>query len=273
MKKVLFAIVILALVSIGAVVTIGAMAYDSINVKMLSNNVVTREISVPAFQKIEVSRVDLVLTPGPANGIVRLEAPENIAPHINVKVKDKKLVIELDDKVQWEKGRINSIAYVTVPYVSSIDASLASKVEILSDMAVEKDAKLEVATAAEIKAKTISAGGKFKIEANTAGIINLAGIKAGQNCEIESNTAAKVIINSLSAAKADIEANTAGKVELASGFCTKVDFDANTGGSINAGALDYRTGEAEANTGGIVRCNSSKLSSIETATGGRVQSR
>lgn len=267
MKK-FFLVFLLAAVFCASAVIV--MAAKQTTIEKLSSTMVTRTIAVGSFSELDVSRVDVIFTPGPATGKVVLTAPENIAEHIYVKVSGNKLKIGLDDNTRFNRGSINAVAKVTAPSLSDIEAALSSKVTITSEMTVKGNLDFETGTSASITAPAISATGNCDFEGSTSGVISVKKLDVQGKADLEASTSAVIKIGTLEASTADLEANTSGVVQVDGGKTRFAQLEASTSGVVKASGFVAEEATADASTSGSIKANAKNLTKCSTSTGGSI---
>lgn len=269
MKKFVFAFFAVAVCCAMGVVM---MAAKQTNIKKLSSTMTTRTVTVKDFSELDVSRVDVIFTPGPATGKVVVTAPENIAQYIKVYVKGSTLKIELDNEVQFNNGSINAVAKVSAPWLKEIEASLSAKVNLASEMTVPDDLELETSTSAQIIAPAITVTGNCDIDATTSGCVTVKSLKVNGKTDLESSTSGVIRLDALTAATADFEANTSGVIKVDKGSSSTAKFEASTSGVVKApDFVASSEATAEASTSGSITANYKSLRKCTTSTGGTIK--
>lgn len=267
MKKFfLFFLLAAALCASGVVL----MAAKRTTVEKLSATMTTRTIPVGSFSKLEVSRVDVIFTPGPATGKVVLTAPDNIASHIEVKVSGNKLKIGLDDNTTYNHGTLNAVAKITAPSLSDIEATLSSKVTITADMNISGNFDLETSTSAQITVPFVTVTGECELDASTSSLISIKKLKVSGNTELDASTSAVINVGNLDTATADFDATTSGVIQVDKGSSGFTKFSASTSGVIKAAGFVASDATADASTSGSITANYKNLRKCTTSTGGSI---
>lgn len=243
--------IIIGLVSAGAVLCAGLVAYaatqkgNSQNNTTSNSTMTTRTFELGDFSEIEVSTVKVELTQGPAcTAILRAPADEI----------DKIEVLKKGDEVEigYKRNFRNVKNCKAVLTVSSNNVH-----------------KIKVETAGKVEMPSLSFGGEVDLEAETAGTIKIGRLTCG-GAEIDSETAATVEIDEIKNSgllKADVE--TAATINIGSGEAGTVDLSAETAGTLKMKAAPAG-GSAKAETGGTVRVPTANLR-VKADTGGTVK--
>lgn len=267
MKKFFFVFVLAATFCASALILLAA---KRTTVEKLSSTMVTRTITVGAFSKLDVSRVDVVFTPGPATGKVVLTAPENIADRIDVKVNANKLHIGLDDNTVYNHGSLNAVVKVTAPSLTDIEAGLSSKVTITSDMTVQGSLEIDAVTSASVTAPAVTTTGGCDLESSTSAVISIKKLTVHDKADLEASTSGVINVGTLDAAMADFEASTSAVIQIDNGKAKFAQFEATTSGVVKAAGFVADDATADASTSGSVMANFRNLRNCTTSTGGSI---
>lgn len=199
------------------------------------------------------SIIDVIYTPG-AKREVSIQAPENILPYVEVKVKNGKLTADFNHRITSDKG-FRVVVNITAPAVSSLITNSAGDITITNDLSSNSPIELITNSAGDITTKRISCPaltiyansvGDIKIEgisadrveaaANSAGDINIYKSAKADQASFAVNSAGDIRVNGLDATDVSLASTSKGDIN-ASGKCINLMAAANSAGNINAPGL------------------------------------
>ncbi len=128
-----------------------------------SGNSVTEDRNIPGFENVAVSGdFNVYISYNATQQAVRLSGEDNVLPHIELEVKNKKLTIKYDRNYRHSNHKTVAV-YLNLPAVYSLDLSgsgeVVSTLNTVSETNISGSGNLEtVSNAAELKA-TISGSG------------------------------------------------------------------------------------------------------------------
>lgn len=235
---------------------------------------VTRSVAVSAFDRIDAEGVNVVVNIGPATGTMTVTGRADAVDALVSDVHKGELSLRnsLLDKISNKGGRRNGsrnlpTVTVTVPSLTSVEGSIASKITVDKAISASKF-EAEAETAASISIPGLSVPGKVGLKSETSGSIVIESVDAA-TFEAEVETAGSVHIARLESQSAKIEADTAGKFKADAGKLASANLKADTAGNISMKGVKAQTGSAKADTGGKI--NASIIQgSKSTDTGGHV---
>lgn len=175
------------------------------NVVEASDNVVTKQIELGDFSRIDASRVNVVYTLGQP-GTATLMAPDNEIDHVELSCRGGKLEVSVDDDYAFAGG-VRAVLTVSSTSLAEVEAALTANVAI--DKAVCTELELEASTAACIHIGEVTAT-KIDAAASTAGQIEINGGTADR-VDLEASTAGKIVCRATFAG-GTAEASTSGHI-------------------------------------------------------------
>lgn len=234
-----------------------------------SSTMASRTETVGDFHEIEASRVKVVYSQGPVSA-VRIDAPDNVLPHVRVAVNGGTLRAEIDRGYNVNFHDTPGVTVtVSSPALDEVSATLAGRV-VIDSLSVSGDVEFDATTSAVITVGALRAR-DVEVKTTTAASVSITALYADE-FEGGATTAGSISVTSLTADEVAARTTTASTITLA-GTARSVDFGATTGGNVNASDLVAATGEAAATTGGSVNCHVATLTSRSETTGGSVTNR
>lgn len=220
--------------------------YNNGGRKIKGNGNVTTETRSPSssFMGIEAGTSIKVELTQSSQTSVRVEAEENILPHVVTEVSGRELRIHFAKGVSIKANKTVTV-YVTMPKLISIKAGSASSVTTTSafkgtDLRIDcgSSAQIEVGfNGATVHAEAGSAGrvelsgstNNVRLEASSAGVIDASNLKA-QTARAEANSAGSLSV--YASERIDAAASSAGNIRY-SGNPEKVVVDTSSAGRVS----------------------------------------
>ncbi len=209
-----------------------------------NGKVTEKEIEVGDFKAVDVRKgFDLYLTKGEAPA-VRIEADENIMPHIQVRVEGNTLIITSRKNI-WRSRALK--AYVTYTELEAIDASGGSDVYGKSKVKTESFAlSISGGSDAELDIEAV------KLEANLSGGSDLELEYAGEelNLSASGGSDAKLTLKKLNKS---VFSTSGGSDVSVIGECKNLTLNASGGSDFNARAFNVAIADITASGAADVR--------------------
>jgi hypothetical protein len=230
-----------------------------------SGEVIRRERTVPAFDKIEASSAfKVVIKQGSPQSLV-IEINDNVMEYVETTVSGGKLYIGFKSM-----GQINDVhtmaAHIIVPNLTEIKAHGACAVVLETSFNVNGNVKIDLGGAAKLSGKEFAVSGLLDVEMGGASQMELA--MSANTVTIEASGASK-LTSRLSASSVAIDASSAAKVDLSGKVATQT-LSASGGASINLKKLDGDTAAVTASSGAKVKIGSANIRAIKTSGGASV---
>ncbi len=186
-----------------------------------SGNIVSEKRSVSNFTGLNVSNAFEVEVKIGAVTEVRVEADDNIMRYVRTEVSGNTLTIKVEDL-----HNINNVhlkAYVTMPVLSSIDASSAADVKVLDAIKGTGKLSFNASSAADIEADVEAP--EVEAEASSSGTVKITGktktykaqASSGANIKTADLLSETTNVNVSSGADADVYASVSLTAEASSG--------------------------------------------------------
>lgn len=139
----------------------------------------TKEFKLSGFHGLDVSWIYQVELTRSARYSVRVEAPDFAMPYLKVKVSDGVLELETEDlpkdiRRRLENNRHQVRAFVSMPELTSLEMSGATKLQASGEFSSRKDFELELSGAAQLQGLSIQAR-EAEIQASGAAKLDLKG--------------------------------------------------------------------------------------------------
>lgn len=274
MKKTLIILLVLAAVATaaGAVFCVASTFCD----KALkgSGHVVTRTVTLTAFDEVEASRaVNVILIEGTSQQ-AEIKADDNIIDYVVVRVEEGELKIGIDPSIQSISNVNVTVTVPTDGKIKQLEANSAARIashvvlqsndlELNTSSAAAIDVKAnvtkcdaEATSASEIKADIEAS--ECKIETSSAAKIFLSG--SADRCELEASSAATFNADDFVVNRYDIEVSSAANAVL---HCMQV-----LTGSVSSGASVSYFGDCQnkagASSGGSISHSGQRQSKART---------
>lgn len=263
MKKILLIAVLLgALISLGAYITCVALPLTEKNLKG-SGEIVTRTIPAPEFDAIASSRAVQVVISDQAKDQITIAADDNVIDRVEVAAKGGKLRVTIDNGV---KGISNVHVTVTVPAngkIRSLDASSASSITTAVALSAP-EFSMDASSAAKIEAAV-------KADKCTIGASSAAKIEAAlsvEKCSVDASSAAKI---ELSGKAATFQANLSSASKLDAEKLETVDCNVDTSSAAKARVNCSGKLVASASSGSSIRYSGDCQTELEKSSGGSIR--
>lgn len=247
-----------------------------------SGNLVTRTVTVPAFDAVQVSRGIHAIIKNTDSNEVEVKADDNLLDKVTVQVEESTLKISIDKSV---KELANHHVTVTVPHnarIGKIDANSAACVVCEAPLTT-KNVELDASSAAKIEA-TVHAD-KCEAEASSAAKIaatitttecafdvsnaaKITGHVTTERCKIELSSASSLTLDG-TAADCKAETNSAARLSADKFAVKNYDVDASSGSSARIRCTE--TLNASASSGASVRYAGDCRARIKTSSGGSIR--
>lgn len=253
MKK--FLLITIPIVMLVAACALSAVSFAAVLGKKSikgSGHIVTKEIPVPEFDAISVSRsIHVVLTE--QGDKIRIDADDNLMEWVVVQAEDQELRITIDPEIRNVR---HMEVTVTVPVgnrlLRRLEASSASEIQgsevelKTSDLLVKassaaeiqatvkaKSCSIDTSSAATVKASVKAAS--CNIDASSAATVR-AEVKS-QSCTADSSSAADIVLKGITA-YFEGSSSSAGKIDAEELAATRADVKASSGSSISVNCTE-----------------------------------
>ena len=230
-----------------------------------SGNIVTRNVTISDYTKINASRAVKLTVEERSGREAVIRADDNIMPYVIVKVEGGTLVVGIDNEIKSLNNVSVSVSVPSDGNISDIHASSASEVAVETTIKSPRLALNASSAAKVIIAK--SDVGSCTVDISSAASIEGA-IKA-DNCTIDMSSAANADM-ALLAVECSVSASSAANATL-SGEAGDIEIKTTSAAKVNAIALNARNAEVDASSGSSIRITCSKTIDAEASSGGSVR--
>ena len=249
-----------------------------------SGNIITKELPAPThYRSVHASRgvkVQLVADTGQP---MKIEADDNVMPHVITEVEGGVLGITIDEEVRTissihvvvtvpTKGQLRGMRVVSAAQIESkvtitgdevgLDASSAGKIEASVSA---NECEISLSSAAKIVCEV--AAKECSIEASSAATCDAT--LAVQACEVDASSAAKI---ALKGAAQKCEADLSSASHLRAKNLAVQHYDIEVSSAADATILCLKHLKASASSGGDIRYAGNCLVSSKRSSGGSIQS-
>lgn len=198
-----------------------------------SGNSITKTFDLDGFSALNISHAfEVELNQGDVYAI-EIKADDNIMDHIQVKVEDETLVIDLDQLISF--SNINTKAIITMPTLTGINLSGASRLFMESDFPEIEEFKLIVSGASTVEGTILC----NRMDVNISGSSQIGLKGAGDDINIKASGASSCGMEEFVAKNIDISLSGASNADL---NCE----NSLTGSASGASNINY-TGNANSN--------------------------
>lgn len=246
-------------------ITYGNIATASMSKITGSGNIVTRDVTISNFTRIEASRAVKVVVENRRGNKAVIKADDNIMPYVIVKVDGGTLFIGIDNEIR----SLNNVSVtVSVPsngVISAIDASSASSVVVEPEINGSSLA-ISISSAANVNIAKSNVN-RCTIDASSASKIEGA-VKADK-CTIELSSAAAADL-ALLAVECSVSASSAANANF-SGEAGDIVIETTSAAKVDALGLNARNAEVDASSGSTIKITCSKTIDAEASSGGSVK--
>lgn len=230
-----------------------------------SSHIVTKEIPIPEFDAISVSRaIQVILTE--QGDQIRIDANDNLMEWVVVQAEARKLRITIDPEIKQVR---NMKVTVTVPVgnrtLRLLEASSAA--EIQGKEVEIKTSALQVKASSAAEIQTSVKARSCEIDASSAATVK-ATVKAA-TCDIDASSAATVRAE-VKAQSCSADASSAADIGLKGGTI-QFEGSSSSAGKIHAAELVSTRAEVQASSGSSISVNCTEQLKAQASSGASVR--